>query len=275
MTSPTPSFSPGRPQVKICCIASVAEARLAIGAGAQALGLVSAMPSGPGVIDEALIAEIAAQVAADAAGRAPTVGAAAAPAAAVAAADRALAAIAMPLASGAAVQTFLLTCQQRAAAIVAQHHRCRTTTLQLVDHVPFDELARLRDALPGVRLVQVVHVRGEASIDEADAVAPRVDAVLLDSGNPTAAVKQLGGTGRTHDWAISLRIREVVAAHGRPLYLAGGLNAGNVAAAVAAVQPWGLDLCSSVRRDGRLDAARLAAFFAALPAPCRADRPAW
>jgi len=227
-------MSPGtqpRPAVKVCCISGVDEARLAIAAGAHALGLVSQMPSGPGVIGEALIAEIAALAAAEAA----------------------------------TVQTFLLTSRQTAAGILAQHRRCRTTTLQLVDQVPFDELARLRDALPGVRLVQVIHVTGEASVAEADAVAPRVDAVLLDSGNPAAAVKELGGTGRTHDWAISRRIRDAVAAHGRPLYLAGGLNAGNVAAAVAAVQPFGLDLCSSVRSAGRLDADKLAAFFAALP----------
>lgn len=221
-----------RPVVKVCCIASIDEARLAIAAGAHALGLVSAMPSGPGVIDDALIAEIAAEVAA----------------------------------SGAAVQTFLLTSRQTAAGIVEQHRRCRTTTLQLVDHLPLDELARLRDALPAVRLVQVIHVSGEASLDEAVAAAPRVDAILLDSGNPGAAVKELGGTGRTHDWAISRRIREALAALGRPLYLAGGLNERNVAGAVAAVQPYGLDLCSSVRRGGRLDAQRLAAFFAALPA---------
>ena len=221
---------PGRPAVKICCIASLAEARLAIAAGAQALGLVSAMPSGPGVIDEGLIAEIAAGVAAP-------------------------------------VETFLLTSQVSAAAIVAQHRRCRTSTLQLVDHVAFAELGRLRDALPGVRLVQVIHVTGPASVDEAVAVAPQVDAILLDSGNPGAAIKALGGTGRTHDWRLSGQIRAALVALGRPLYLAGGLNAGNVAAAVAAVQPFGLDLCSSVRVDGRLDAARLAAFFAALPSP--------
>ena len=222
------SFSPARPAVKICCISSLDEARLAIAAGAHALGLVSAMPSGPGVIDDALIARIAAGVPAP-------------------------------------VHTFLLTSRQTAAGIVAQYQRCRPTTLQLVDHVPADELARLRDALPAVRLVQVIHVTGEASLDEAVAVAPRVDAILLDSGNPALAVKQLGGTGRTHNWAISRRIREAVATLGRPLYLAGGLHAGNVAEAVAAVQPWGLDVCSRVRQDGRLDAARLAAFFAALP----------
>jgi phosphoribosylanthranilate isomerase len=229
----TDRFSPPRPAVKICCIASVAEARLAVAAGARALGLVSAMPSGPGVIDEATIAQVAQAVAS---------------------------------AHGAAVQTFLLTSRQTAAGIIDQHRRCRTTTLQLVDAVPHEDLCRLRDALPGVALVQVVHVTGPASMDAAMTVAPLVDAVLLDSGNPQATVKELGGTGRTHDWALSAQIRAAVAALGRPVWLAGGLQPQNVAAAVAAVRPAGLDLCSGVRQGGRLDATRLAAFFAALPA---------
>lgn len=211
-------------EVKICCISSPAEAQVAIAAGAHALGLVSSMPSGPGVIDEALIARIAAQV-------------------------------------PAAVQTFLLTSKQCAIDIVEQHRRCRTSTLQLVDHLPFDELKRLRDALPGVQLVQVIHVTGAASVSEALAVSPLVDALLLDSGNPHAAVKELGGTGRTHDWALS---RQIVAASPRPAYLAGGLRADNVAQAIATVQPFGLDLCSSVRTHGRLDGVKLQAFFAAV-----------
>jgi phosphoribosylanthranilate isomerase len=113
----------------------------------------------------------------------------------------------------------------------------------------------------------VVHVRGPESVDEAVAVAPWVDAILLDSGDPTAAIQELGGTGRVHDWAISRRIRDAVAALDRPLFLAGGLRAENVGRALATVDPYGLDLCSHVRRDGRLDAERLAAFVAAVRAP--------
>ena len=216
-----------RPFVKICCIASVEEARLAVAAGASALGLVSAMPSGPGVIGDALIAEIAATVA-------------------------------PPIAS------FLLTSRQDADGILAQHELCRTTTLQLVDHVPAAELRKLRRALPGIGLVQVIHVTGDESIEEAHVVAGLVDALLLDSGNQKLAVKELGGTGRTHDWRLSRRIRDEVCL---PLFLAGGLNPGNVGEAVAAVQPWGLDLCSSVRSEGRLDAEKLNAFFSALARP--------
>ena len=212
------------PFVKICCISSVAEARLAVQCGASALGLVSAMPSGPGVIADELITQIAATVAPP-------------------------------------VATFLLTSRQDADSIIEQHRACRTSTLQLVDHVAPAELRKLRRALTGISLVQVIHVTGEESVDEARAVAGFVDALLLDSGNQKLAVKELGGTGRTHDWRLSRRIRDEV---GLPLFLAGGLNAANVADAVQQVAPYGLDLCSSVRSDGRLDAAKLRRFFRAL-----------
>jgi phosphoribosylanthranilate isomerase len=209
------------PRVKICCIASVEEARLAMGCGASALGLVSHMPSGPGVIPEARIAEIAASVP-------PSVG------------------------------TFLLTALRTAEDIARQHAVCKTSTIQLVDAVAPDELAGLRRALPAVTLVQVIHVLSDASVDEALQAARFVDALLLDSGNPHLAVKELGGTGRTHNWQISRRIRD---ASPVPVYLAGGLRASNVRQAIDAVRPYGIDLCSGVRTDGQLDAGKLADFM--------------
>jgi len=213
-----------RPRVKICCIMSVAEARLAVSAGASALGLVGKMPSGPGVIDDGLIAEIAAIVPPP-------------------------------------VATFLLTSETRADAIVDHVRRAGTNTVQLVDRVEAGAYATIRRALPQVKIVQVLHVADADVVDEARALAAAVDAFLLDSGNPDLAVKQLGGTGRVHDWDLSRRIVESV---DPPVFLAGGLRADNVAEAVARVQPFGLDLCSSVRSQGRLDAEKLAMFFAAV-----------
>ena len=210
--------------VKICCIASLDEARLAIDTGASAIGLVSAMPSGPGPIDEADIATIAAAV------PPPT-------------------------------ETFLLTALTDAEAVAAQHRRCGTTAVQLVDALEEVELRRLRRLLPDVRLVQVIHVSGPGSVDEARAAAPLVDTILLDSGNPTLATKELGGTGRVHDWAISRRIRESV---GVPVLLAGGLHPGNAREAYDRVLPAGLDVCSGLRLNGRLDAGKLRGFFDAL-----------
>jgi phosphoribosylanthranilate isomerase len=212
------------PRVKICCISSVDEAALAVACGASALGLVSHMPSGPGVISDEMIAEIAATVP-------PAIG------------------------------TFLLTSRQKVAEIIEQHRRCRTNTIQLCDRITDGTHHNLKDALPGISVVQVVHVTGPESVDEAAQVAPHVDAILLDSGNQKLAIKELGGTGRTHDWALSRAIRERI---GIPLFLAGGLTAENVGRAIEDVGPFGLDLCSSVRTDGKLDADKLKRFFAAV-----------
>jgi phosphoribosylanthranilate isomerase len=212
------------PRVKICCIGSVEEAALAVECGASALGLVSHMPSGPGVISDDLIAEIAVT-------------------------------IPPPIA------TFLLTCRQSVDEMVAQQHACRTNTIQICDHLTHGTHRDLKRALPGISIVQVVHVNGPESVEEAVAVAPHVDAILLDSGNQRLAVKELGGTGRTHDWTLSRTIRERVDV---PLFLAGGLTPANVAQAMAEVGPFGLDVCSGVRTDGQLDAAKLKRFFLAV-----------
>ncbi len=214
------------PRIKVCCIASIDEARMAIQQGASAVGLVSAMPSGPGPIPEDLIAEIAASI--------PP-----------------------------GVSSFLLTCRQEVDAIVDQQRRLRVNTIQICDRLPPRSYERLREALPGVSLVQVVHVTGPESVEEAIAIAPEVDAVLLDSGNQSLPIKELGGTGRTHDWSLSRAIREAIEV---PLFLAGGLKPENVAAAIREVQPFGIDVCSGLRTEGKLDPQKLAAFFEAVNA---------
>jgi phosphoribosylanthranilate isomerase len=213
-----------KPRIKICCIQSLDEARLAMDHGASALGLVSAMPSGPGVIAEERIAEIADAVP-------PPIG------------------------------TFLLTSLRSADEIIAQQRRCRTNTIQICDALANGSHRDIRRALPGIALVQVIHVTGASSIADAVAVASDVDALLLDSGRPSLHVKELGGTGRTHDWRISRKIRESVDV---PVFLAGGLTPANVATAVREVGPFALDVCSGVRTDGKLDEAKLQAFFGAV-----------
>jgi len=213
-----------KPRVKICCIASVAEAWMAIEHGASAIGLVSAMPSGPGPIAEELIAEIAA-----------------------------------PVPPG--VASFLLTCKQDVASIIDQQRRTRVNTIQICDRLTDGTYEDLRQALPGISLVQVIHVTGPEAVHEALAISSHVDAILLDSGNQSLRVKELGGTGRTHDWALSRAIRESVEV---PVYLAGGLKPENVAEAIRAVGPFGVDVCSGLRTDGRLDEVKLKSFFAAI-----------
>lgn len=211
-------------RIKVCCIASVAEARLAASLGASALGLVAAMPSGPGPIDDALIATIATHVPPP-------------------------------------VSRFLLTSRTAPSDVVAHARATHVDTVQLVDAVPEATYAALREALPHVRIVQVLHVEGEAQIAEARRAAPHVHALLLDSGRPSAKVKELGGTGRVHDWSVSA---EIVRAVDVPVFLAGGLRADNVGEAIRAVRPYGVDICSGVRTQGALSEEKLRAFVDAV-----------
>ena len=208
-------------RIKICCIATIAEAKEAVRAGADAVGLVGEMPSGPGQIPERDIREIAATV--------PP-----------------------------GVDTFLLSSRTEPVAIAEQVEYCKISIVQLVHSVPESTYEGLRERCPNVRIVQVLHVENETAIDEAHRVSESVDGILLDSGRPSAAVPTLGGTGNTHDWSISARIVEEVAV---PTFLAGGLHPGNVAAAIQQVAPYGVDLCSGVRTNRKLDARLLRRFI--------------
>jgi phosphoribosylanthranilate isomerase len=212
------------PKIKICCIASIEEAHTAIEAGASAIGLVGKMPSGPGPIPDILIREIAASVPPH-------------------------------------IATFLLTSETNVTQIIRHHERTRTNTIQLVDMLSEGSYALLRDLLPSIKIVQVIHILGEQSIKGAIKISHQVDALLLDSGNPNLAVKELGGTGRVHNWDVSRTIRESVS---YPVFLAGGLKPDNVTAAIEQVRPFGVDVCSGIRINGRLDETKLRAFVRAV-----------
>ena len=199
---------------------------MAILAGADALGLVGKMPSGPGPIADDLIASISRM-------------------------------IHPPIAS------FLLTCEQTAEGIIEHVRRVNTNTVQIVDELIKGSYEDIRKALPHLNIVQVIHIRDETNIKEAKEISPRVDAILLDSGDPGAFTKTLGGTGKTHNWDISSEIVRTVKV---PVFLAGGLNAGNVGEAIRKVRPFAVDLCSAVRTEGRLDGEKLSSFVAAVHA---------
>ena len=211
-------------KVKICCISSIEEAKLAIAHGAAAIGLVGRMPSGPGIITDELIHSIAKTVLSP-------------------------------------IDTFLLTSETTAEAIIAHHNKVNTTTIQMVDALTGREYHKIREAIPHVKLVQVIHVLDEKAVQEAIEISEWVDAILLDSGNPNLSTKVLGGTGKTHNWDLSKKIRENISI---PTYLAGGINKDNIRKAIDHVQPYGIDLCSSVRTNGQLDERKLEELFKAL-----------
>ena len=213
-----------RPFLKVCCISSVEEAQLAVSFGADAVGLVSDMPSGPGVIDDALIEEI-------------------------------ITAVPPPVA------TFLLSSREDAGGLAEHVATTKAGVLQIVRHIDPEHYADLRERIPSTKLVQVVHVEDEGSVDLAVAYAELADALLLDSGRPGGAEEELGGTGRTHNWELSA---EIVKRSGKPVFLAGGLSPENVREAVEMVAPHGIDLCSGLRTNGSLDRNKLEAFTIAL-----------
>lgn len=213
-----------RTRIKICCIASRKEAQMAIDAGADALGLVAAMPSGPGPISDGEIADIAAWVPPP-------------------------------------VATFILTAETTADGISRHVEATRPTAVQIVSHIEQAEAAKLAELQPHVRRVQVIHVEDGSALDLIPLYAPYMHAFLLDSGQPGAATPELGGTGRKHDWSIS---RAFVEASPLPVFLAGGLTPDNASHAMRDVRPFGLDLCTGVRTNDRLDETKLKAFMAAV-----------
>jgi len=208
-------------RIKICCIGSIDEARTAIDYGASALGLVSEMPSGPGVISEQEIVKIRKVI-------------------------------------HPSIEVFLLTSKIEGAQIIAQYELIKPTVLQFVDKISVEKLKKFKKLIPQVSLIPVIHVVDESAVKEALFLSEYADAVLLDSGNPNLSVKELGGTGKVHNWEISRRIREKL---NIPVYLAGGLRAANVRAAIEKVEPFGVDVCSGVRTEGQLDKQKLKNFF--------------
>ncbi len=208
-------------RVKVCCISSIEEAKMAVNAGASALGLVGPMPSGPGIISNNQIKEIAKTI--------PP-----------------------------GVSSFLLTSNTSVEAIAAHHGQVNTQVVQIVDELSEGSYDDLRALLPGIKIVQVLHVIDVTALDQALKLSQSVDALLLDSGNPNLKTKILGGTGKTHNWDISRKICEQVS---KPVYLAGGLNKDNVERAIDYVNPFGLDLCSGLRTNKQLDLKKLNLFF--------------
>jgi len=209
-------------RIKVCCIQSIDEAKLAISYGAHALGLVSKMPTGTKGIGDDEIRGIVEAIP-------PT------------------------------FATVLLTSSDDPMAIARHQRATRANTLQLVGPISSESVRGLRDALPGISLIKVVHVQDSTSIDAALSFSNVADALLLDTKVKVRGGEALGGTGVTHDWSIS---RRIVEASPLPIFLAGGLTPENVAEAIRAVSPFGVDVCSSSRPNRTLEPDRLSDFVA-------------
>lgn len=211
-------------RVKICCVRTQEEAVTAVSFGAAAVGLVTSMPSGPAGLHSDAVREIVA---------------------------------ALPPGTG----SFLLTSITSVERLTELGLHTKVNTLQLWDRLRPEDYGRLRARLPGVSLVQAVHVLDDTALADAVDVAPRVDAIVLDSGNPAVPFRWEPATGRVHDWNLSRRIVDTL---DRPVFLAGGITPGNVATAVQIVRPYGIDVCTGVRTNDKLDRSKLSNLFESL-----------
>ena len=211
-------------KLKICCINSHDEAKTAISAGADLLGLVADMPSGEGMIEDHKIREIAASI-------------------------------------KSFNNTVLLTCRTDAESIIEHHKETITSHIQIVDYIDVKNYQEIRKSLPDIKLIQVVHVEDESSYSLAMNFSNYVDFILLDSGKPSAKKRTLGGTGDTHNWNIS---KKIVRDCSIPVYLAGGINHSNVVEAIQKVKPYGIDLCTGLRTNNKLDKNKLNVFMEAI-----------
>ena len=174
LTGPNPQAeqSARRVRLKVCCIASIEEMRLAAALGADLIGLVARMPTGPGPIEDVVIRQIAAQT---------------------------------PVGVG----RVLLTAQTEPVAIADHAFEAGCDVVQIVQTPSVSALERVRSLLPAtIRLMPVVHVQGEKALAESRALAGVADALLLDSGSPRD--RTFGGTGQVHDWSISAAIVRAV-----------------------------------------------------------------
>jgi phosphoribosylanthranilate isomerase len=218
-----------RTRVKICAVASPAEARAAAHAGADAVGIAGPMPPSAET-------RSAAPIETDTA--------------------RAVFATAPP-----GVQAWLVTAETHANGVLQHLAFLNAAVVQITRRIDPGDHALIRGAAPWVRIVQVVRMQDEAALELAKGYARTADALLLDSGKPDATIADIDAPPRAHDWSAC---RQIVSMVDKPVYLAGGLNEANVGEAIQAVRPFGVDLTGGVRTMGKLDARKLSAFFAAV-----------
>lgn len=154
------------------------------------------------------------------------------------------------------VERVLITYQRDAAEIGAFADALACDWVQLHGDLDPEAVAALRFSRPGLGLIKALVVGAEDVLARLDAHAPNVDAFITDTFDP--ATGRRGATGQTHDWATS---RAVVEASPVPVILAGGLDADNVAEAIAAVRPAAVDAHTRVEGpDGRKDPERVRRF---------------
>ncbi len=219
-----------RTRIQVAGVRSIEDARFLSDLGVDAIGLTVGLP--PGAPDDLPTREAAA-----------------------------IAAVLPPF-----VTPVLITYRSTAEEVVTLLRAIGASTVQLHGDAPVEEVRRMREAIPGLRVIRRVTVAGPEAVEVAAATVD-ADALILDSYDPVTG--RLGATGRTHDWSISAAIARTARV---PVILAGGLRPENVAAAIRAVRPWAVDVHTGVEdAAGNLDRARAASFVEAVLSAVTSD----
>ncbi len=168
------------------------------------------------------------------------------------------------------VTPVLITYLGRASEVSELARSIGARAVQLHGELEPEEIAELRRLDPALAIFKslVIGVDGEVRLlRRLERCAPYVDAFIADSFDPLTGAR--GATGKIHDWAISARLAE---RSPRPLILAGGLTPANVADAIRAVRPAGVDAHTGVEdAEGRKSLSRVRAFVDSARAAARRE----
>ena len=127
--------------------------------------------------------------------------------------------------------------------------------IQLHSNIEEREVKKIVNALPNIKLVRLIHISTDGQIATNISKMKYADFYLLDSFN--LKTNQVGGTGFTHDWNKS---RELITKLNKPTFLAGGLNPDNVKIAINQTNPYGVDVNSGCKVDGKKNAEKVLKF---------------
>lgn len=190
-----------RARVKICGISSLRDLRVAVEAGADAVGFIVDIPQSPRNLPMEKAAELMK-----------------------------------------ATPVFVDTVAVMVPRTLSHMEKlCKMLNPDVVQiHGPDRFRKQIRERLPERRLICAVQAESDFLTDAVVEAARTFDAILIDSH----VRGKFGGTGKTHDWELSRRVREAI--HPEPLILAGGLTPENVEEAIRVVKPYAVDVSSGV-----------------------------
>ena len=143
------------------------------------------------------------------------------------------------------IKTVLVTHLINSDKIIELSQFIGNDVIQLHSNIDESEVEKIVKALPNIKLIRLIHISQKGQICTNYKTMKYADYYLLDSFN--LETNQVGGTGLIHDWNID---RELIEKLNKPTFIAGGLTPKNVASAIKAAKPGGVDVNSGCKLNG-------------------------